>query len=28
MILIVIIGGLALFGVGKVDLDGIMGRKR
>ncbi|MCV2866341.1 ABC transporter permease [Albidovulum sediminicola] len=28
MILIVIIGGLALFGVSKVDLDAIMGRKR
>jgi spermidine/putrescine transport system permease protein len=28
MILIAIIGGLALFGVGKVDLDAIMGRKR
>ncbi len=28
MILIVIIAGLALFGVGKVDLDAIMGRKR
>lgn len=28
MILIVIIGGLAIFGVGKVDLDTIMGRKR
>jgi spermidine/putrescine transport system permease protein len=28
MILIVIIGGLALFGVSKVDLDTIMGRKR
>ena len=28
MILIIIIGGLALFGVGKVDLDAIMGRKR
>ena len=27
MILIAIIGGLALFGVGKVDLDAIMGRK-
>ena len=27
-ILIVIIGGLALFGVSKVDLDAIMGRKR
>jgi spermidine/putrescine transport system permease protein len=28
MILIVIIGGLALFGVSRVDLDAIMGRKR
>jgi len=28
MILILIIGGLALFGVSKVDLDAIMGRKR
>lgn len=28
MILIVIIGGLALFGISKVDLDAIMGRKR
>jgi spermidine/putrescine transport system permease protein len=28
IILILIIGGLAIFGVGKVDLDSIMGRKR
>ena len=28
MILILIIGGLALFGVNRVDLDAIMGRKR
>jgi spermidine/putrescine transport system permease protein len=28
LILIIIIGGLAVYGVSKVDLDAIMGRKR